>query len=329
MSIRTGLIRLPAWLTTGVGVLLTTGIAVLAVGLVTIPRWFETVRPDTLRGSQMIAGQAARTWRRAAAIVADAKVAAGLLEATDAARRDALLGGELTPLVTTIGTLEAKRLTLSPRWAELMASELAGKGVGPGDVVAASFSGSFPALNLAVMAACDALGARLIAVSSVTASSFGATDPGFTWPELEARLVGAGVVRAASVAVSPGGTDDRALDLDADGQRLARTIAERAAGSLGAELLLPASVDEAVQARLRIYERHRDGRPIAVFINVGGTHASLGASTAILKVASGWLPPGPFDSSPGRGIVARMVEQGVPVLHLRNVRDLAVRWGVL
>ena len=73
----------------------------------------------------------------------------------------------------------------------------------------------------------------------------------------------------------------------------------------------------------------RGGRPIAAFVNVGGTEAALGRSSAILKVKSGWLAKVPFDASPGRGLVARMVEQGVPVLHVLNVRDLAVRWGIL
>ncbi len=51
-------------------------------------------------------------------------------------------------------------------------------------------------------------------------------------------------------------------------------------------------------------------------MNVGGTEAALGRSPAILKVQNGWLGKAPFDSSPGRGLVARMVEQGVPVLHI-------------
>jgi poly-gamma-glutamate system protein len=84
-----------------------------------------------------------------------------------------------------------------------------------------------------------------------------------------------------------------------------------------------------VRARLAVFDEQRAGRPLAAFINVGGTEASLGQSPAILRLANGWLKPVSFDSSPERGLVARMAERGVPVLHLLNVRDLAVRWGIL
>jgi poly-gamma-glutamate system protein len=179
------------------------------------------------------------------------------------------------------------------------------------------------------MSAAQAMGLDLVAVSSVTASSWGATDPGFTWPEIEARLVAAGLVRRTSVAVSAGGDGDRALDLDEEGRILARAIAARCARQLQAVLIEPGSFDEAVRARLDAFSAARAGRPIAAFVNVGGTEAALGRSTAILKVQNGWLAAAPFDTSPERGLVARMVEQRVMVLHILNVRDLAVRWGIL
>jgi len=320
MSTRTAMIRLPPWIPTAVGVLLTTGLVVLAVGAVTIPRWLAPRAARTAEGREAAGDRAAMLWRHAVQEIARAKgVAAG----------EALIGTELTPLVTTLGEIEAKRLSASPAWPRILTSQIHGAGIKAGDVVAASFSGSFPGLNIAVMSACQALDIRLIAVSSVTASSWGATDAGFTWPEMEARLVAAGVLRRATVAVSAGGSGDRALDLEPDGRHLAREIAVRSARALGARLLEPASFSEAVRARLAVFDEQRAGRPLAAFINVGGTEASLGQSPAILRLANGWLKPVSFDSSPLRGLVARMAERGVPVLHLLNVRDLAFRWGVL
>jgi poly-gamma-glutamate system protein len=314
------MIRLPPWIPTAVGVLLTTGLAVLAVGAVTIPRWLAPRAARTAEGREAAGDRADTLWRNAVQEIARAKgVAAG----------EALIGTELTPLVTTLGEIEAKRLSASPAWPRILTSQIHGAGIKAGDVVAASFSGSFPGLNIAVMSACQALDIRLIAVSSVTASSWGATDAGFTWPEMEARLVAAGALRRATVAVSAGGSGDRALDLEPDGRRLAREIAVRSARALRARLLEPASFDDAVRARIAVFDEQRSGRPLAAFINVGGTEASLGQSPAILRLTNGWIAPVPFDSSPERGLVARMAERGVPVLHLLNVRDLAFRWGVL
>jgi len=126
--------------------------------------------------------------------------------------------------MTTVGSLESKRLATDPRWARVLVAQLTAHGVGPGSIITASFSGSFPGLNLAVMAACRAMQVRLIAVSSVTASTWGAVEPGFTWPEMEVLVVRAGVLPAATVAVSVGGSSDAGRDLSEEGRAIARRI---------------------------------------------------------------------------------------------------------
>jgi poly-gamma-glutamate system protein len=325
MSVRQAWLPLPRWIPSVVGVALTSGISLLAIGAIGLPRWLD-IGPE--HGAEIRVQRAEALMRAATLDIARAKALAAGRRGETNAGTEGLIGSELTPLVTTLGALEAKRVSTSPAWARAVATELRAAGVRPGDIVAASFSGSFPGLNIAVMSACQALDARLIAVSSVTASSWGANEPGFTWPEMEVRLVRDGVLNPASVAVSPGGSDDRALDLEPEGQRLAHGIAARAARDLGARLLEPASFEESVSLRLAVFDEYRKGRSLAAFVNVGGATASLGESPAILRLRSGWIPPVPFDSSPHRGLVARMAERGVPVLHLLNIQDLALRWGI-
>jgi poly-gamma-glutamate system protein len=320
MSVRRGLIRVPPWVQTATGIALTTGLAMLALGAVVLPRWLSPLSPAATVGAERAAASAETRWRNAVGAIAAAR---------GVTPDEALIGHETSPLVTTLGELEAKRVSVSPAWPRALVREFHRAGLRRGDVVAASFSGSFPGINLAVVSAAQAMGLTLIAVSSVTASSWGATDPGFTWPEIEARLVADGLLDRATVAISAGGDSDRALDLEDAGRTEARDIAERCARQLQARFLEPAGFDEAVRARLEVFDAARAGRPIAAFVNVGGTEAALGRSTAILKLHNGWLDRAPFDSSPGRGLVARMVERGVPVLHILNVRDLAVRWGIL
>jgi poly-gamma-glutamate system protein len=238
-----------------------------------------------------------------------------------------LIGSELTPLVTTLGSLEAKRISANPAWAAALTRQMSAAGIGPGDLIAAGFSGSFPGLNLAVAIAARALGADVIAVSTVTASTWGANQPGFTWPEMECRLVPR-LMPKASIAVAAGGDGDVASDLDDEGRQLAWSIRDRAARCLGAAVLQPANFQDAVQQRLSAYRRAANGRPIALYVNVGGTAASLGESSAVLRLRSGFVRPLPFDRSENRGVMARFAEQGVRVLTLLNVRDLAVRWGI-
>jgi poly-gamma-glutamate system protein len=266
---------------------------------------------------------------RAELIIARAKARAHVpVEAGAPGAARALIGEEWTPLVTTLGSLEAKRLAVHPAWARALTIELARAGLRRGDVVAASFSGSFPGLNLAVACAVDALGARLVAVSSITASTWGANQSGFTWPEMEARLVEADALHPVSVALSPGGEKDAAEDLEPHARDIVNGILNAVAPRLGAVVLRPSSLEMAIRQRLEVYEQAAGGKPIRLYVNVGGSAPSLGSSPAILRMRPGFIEPVPFDGTPERGLIARFAERGVPVLNLLNVRDLAVRWGV-
>lgn len=309
-------------------------LSVAAVALVVIAMVASASRSTLI--DQVPADVAARalsaeaSMTRAAAVIRDARRAEGIAsEAADGGPMSSLIGAEMTPITTTLGNLEAKRIATSAVWARALALRLHQVGLRRGDVVAAGLSGSFPGLNLALAAACDSLGLDLVAVSSVTASSWGANQPGFTWPEMEARLVSTGVIRQATVAVTVGGAGDRALDLDADGRREAERIADASSRRLAVPLLAPASFDEAVTGRLDVYRRASAGRPIRLYANIGGTEASLGRSTAVLRLRNGFLPGVPFDFSRDRGVMARFAERGVRVLTLLNVRDLALRWDIL
>jgi poly-gamma-glutamate system protein len=313
--------RVPPW------TLLAAAVAAVAAWSLAEPRLTRRAPAET--GLAARAAEAEARMTAAAVFLAEAKRAAGVPRPEGVLDREAgLVGAELTPLVTTLGSLEAKRLSVSPRWAGELVLRLHRAGVGEGDFVAASFSGSFPGLDLAVVAACAELEAKLVAVSSVTASTWGATEPGFTWPEMEARLAAAGRFPRASAAVSAGGDGDAGADLEPEARALAERIARASAAALGAEHLAPASLEESIERRLELYARHARGRPLALYVNCGGNEASLGRSTSFLRLSNGFLRGMPFDLGEERGVMARLAARGVPVLHLLNVRDLALRWGV-
>ncbi|MBL8965439.1 MAG: poly-gamma-glutamate system protein [Spirochaetaceae bacterium] len=271
------------------------------------------------------AGRAEDAMRDAMAMIRAEKLAAGRLPEPSGR---GLLGEEYTKLTTTLGSLSAKRTSENPRWAGVLVERLWGAGLRKGDVVAAGLSGSFPGLNLALALACRSLELRLVAVSSVTASTFGANQPGFTWPEMEVLLARRGALRPVSVGVAAGGSGDAAADLEPEARVLAAEIAERSAATLGARYLAPRSLEEAIEGRLALYREAAKGGRISLYANVGGTEASLGGGEAFLELASGFVPALPFDLTKERGVMARMIESGVPALTLLNVRDLALRWGV-
>jgi len=268
-------------------------------------------------------------FRKAMQVLGNAKEAASIAVPNGLTPKDSpFLGDEFTPLVTTLGSLESKRLSAHPGWARALLSKLRNLGIKPGDTVAACFSGSFPALNTALIAACTSLQARLIAISSVTASTYGANQPGFTWPEMEVLFVQSGLFAPVSIAISLGGSKDRGEDLEPATRLQAIRIQEVAARSLGAMVLFPKDLQQAITSRMDLYRFHNRGRLPSLYVNVGGNTASMGESEAILGRHNGFLRPMPFDLSSNRGLIARFTEMGVPVLHLLYIRDLAFRWNI-
>jgi poly-gamma-glutamate system protein len=162
----------------------------------------------------------------------------------------------------------------------------------------------------------------------VTASTWGANEPGFTWPEMEARLVRGGLIQRASIAVTAGGAADRAQDLPDEDRALAERIRDAAAARLGVPALRPRDYEEAVAVRLQAYRRAAAGAPIALYANVGGAEASMGRSTAILTVGTGFVDGARLRGAVGGGVTAWFASERVPILMLLNVRELALRWGI-
>jgi hypothetical protein len=65
-----------------------------------------------------------------------------------------------------------------------------------------------------------------------------------------------------------------------------------------------------------------------VFVNVGGGLTSLGAANDTPIFAPGLIVKQRGERDPRRGLIARMLEQQVPVVHLLDVQRLAIRHGL-
>ncbi len=233
-----------------------------------------------------------------------------------------LLGPDYTELFTTLGSLEAKRTTLTPDLAGLLVHLLAEGGVGAGDGVAVGASGSFPGLLVATLAAVRALEAEPLTILSLGASSHGATRPGFTILDLHRVLEMEGLVPGPPAAVSLGGGGDVGRGMDPD---FVQALESSLAGGK-APLILEDDLPGNVSRRMEIY-----GDPV-LFVNIGGATANLGISPAILEVGPGLHPGGGLDAvlppAPERGVLFAMAARGIPVVHLLNLRGLALRHGL-
>jgi poly-gamma-glutamate system protein len=268
---------------------------------------------------------AARVMGEALLVVRDHCEANGIvIDTAIDPNRTGLIGPETGGLMTTVGHLAAKRTTTSPEVAGLMVHLLERAGVQPGDRVGIGCSASFPGLLIATVAAVEAKGALPVTILSLGASSYGATRPEFHLLDLHQLLLAAGVFRTPPVAVSLGGDRDMALELEPSSRdRLTAQIL-----ASGSPFILESDLEANVEKRMALYLGSRREKKLAAYVNIGGSHASFGASPFVLGLRPGLVElDGPLPSE-GRGVLVAMLEAGIPVLHLLYIKGLAMRYGM-
>ncbi len=199
-------------------------------------------------------------------------------------RRDAPIDPETDPaqtglvgmgasLVTSdVGDLAAKRTTINPNFAAVVVGQLKECGARPGDIIAIQCTGSFPAMNINVLAAIETLNLQPILITSASSSSWGANFTNFLWLDIEKTLYEAGLIHTRSVAVSVGGIEDRGLGMSRQGVR----IITNAIASSGLPFIAPKDNAESVRLHMETYSRRAQGREMKVLVNVGGLATSLG-----------------------------------------------------
>lgn len=264
--------------------------------------------------------QAAQRMERCMAQIRQYKKEQGIPLSPEDIHQTGLIGTPMTGITTTAGALEAKRTTANADMAALAVELLREAGVQKGDRVAASFSGSFPGLNLAVICASDALGAELVYISSVGASTYGANQPELTFPDMAYRLWQDGLISSPGAANTFGGDMDSGLDMEA---AVLAPVQARLQG-FDIPLLVYPDYEENLQARMKIY--NRGGTPTC-FVGVGGNMATMGRG--IEQLPFGLIPAGTLrDSGEKSGLLQRYNAQGVPVIHLLQVKQLVAEYGL-
>lgn len=269
--------------------------------------------------------KAARLSQEAAACLKGYRLQEGVfIEEVNDPNQTALIGQEYTHITTDRGYIEAKLSSLNPNFAAVIVQYLKDAGLEENDQVAVAFTGSFPAMNISVMAAIEVLKLKPVIISSVGSSNFGANDPFFTWLDMESVLFNSGIFHHKSVAASIGGGSDAGTGLSPEGRELILKAIERN----GAELIREDHLEKSIQKRMKLYELHSKGKAIKAYINVGGGIASLGHT-----VNSGLIPTGlvrklPSRNFPVRGVIVKMGQKGIPIIQLVNIKEMLKKYDL-
>ena len=236
----------------------------------------------------------------------------------------ALIGQEYTLVTTDRGYIDAKLSATNPNFAAVVVQLLKDAGLEENDNVAVGMTGSFPGLNISVLAALETLNMNPIVISSVGSSNFGANDPFFTWLDMENILNKSNIFHNKSVAASIGGGSDVGRGLSPEGRNLITNAIERN----NMKFINEKHLEESISKRLEIYDEHSKGQPIKAYINVGGGIASLGNT-----INGKLIPPGltqflPMRNFPVRGVIIQMGLEEIPIIHLLNINTLLAKYGL-
>jgi len=276
-------------------------------------------------GESRLLQEAARWMKRGVQAAAEARRQRGIdIDVQADPNRTGLIGPEVSPLVTTLGSLESKRTATSPEMGAAVAWMLRRAGVDSGRTVAIGASGSFPGLLAASLAACRALGAEPAVILSLGASSWGATHTDFHLLDIHTAFQEAGLTSLRPLAVSLGGARDQGGEM---GPSVAEALREEVAEA-GIPLIGEQELQRNVARRMQYYQESAGSGGPAAFINIGGAWANLGRSEVALGLRPGLNRQVRRPPRGEGGVVHAMARNGVPVVHLLHLRGLASRYGL-
>ncbi|GAU76123.1 poly-gamma-glutamate system protein [Fusibacter sp. 3D3] len=231
-----------------------------------------------------------------------------------------MIGEPFNLITTTLGEVKAKRTTANPNMAALMIKMFHEADLKRGDRVGLGFSGSFPALNIAVICAADEMGLEMIPITSIGASTYGANHYALTFPEMMHRLYQEGLIRTDSAMVSIGGDFDVGVNIDPD----KRLEIEKRLAEAGLSLLRESDLERNVQLRLKTYG------DIACFIAAGGNITSGGVSEESITLGQGLLDGkrylGIVDEK--SGVIQHYLAKQVDVINLLNIEKITLDYGM-
>ncbi len=238
-----------------------------------------------------------------------------------------IVGPRFSIITTGRGSHSAKLSTTNPNSAAMMVEIFKETGLQSGDNLAMCFTGSFPGLNIAAVAAAEVLDLELSIIASVTSSSWGATDPDHTILDMYTEMYDGKLLSSPIMAASIGANQDIGKSLSMRGRQAALNAINRNEIPLINERSLSQNID----LRMELFKSAEEntGNDIDAFINIGGGVASLGSRDNSDELRNGYLNDLSSDEfrSP-KGVVYEMHQAGIPIINMKEVERLLYAYNM-
>ena len=236
-----------------------------------------------------------------------------------------LIGQKYSQITTGSGSLPIKLSTTNPNFSALIIQLLKDADLEKGDNVAVCLTGSFPALDIATLIALEKMHVNPIVIASTTSSSWGANNPDFTILDMISSLKKASLLKLDYQYASIGGNQDVGMSLSNKGRTLIKEAIERN----GLTLLNKGDLLLNIKERIRIIDQEANGKPVKLFINIGGGIASVGSKANKNAISSKLSKNVKLKSFPDKyGVVYEMAKRNVPIINLANIESLMKKHGL-
>ncbi len=221
-----------------------------------------------------------------------------------------LVGVQYSPLTAGRSDLSDALTTTNANFSAALVEMFQRARLKPGDTIAVNWDGTYPALNIQVLAVARTMGVYPLIVTAQSAGMWGANYPGYTWLDIERLLRDAGFWDFRSLLATPGGDGDDGRGLSPEGRQALESAAVRA----NIPLFVPDSIAQAVAKRQELFSRCR------ALVAIG--QAVTNSGEPMLRLPSRVITDPHIRA--GNGLVAWFLTRGLPVIHIASSRKVAV-----
>jgi poly-gamma-glutamate system protein len=252
----------------------------------------------------------------------------------------------MSEITTDSGDLYSKRSSVNPNMAAIFVAWLSELDLKKGDVVALQQTGSYPALDIAMLSAIKTLELKPLIIFSVGASQFGANRANFTWPDIYKNLVEKGLFNYDILGATLGGSRDNGYGMTpAAVLKLNDSIKRN--GYKTINIPYHHATTTSIKTRLDMYKKAAGDEKIKAYINVGGNMASIGLKqpkvisveekdgkkktvenkvvTKLPSFPTGVVKELPTGYSSVRSVAVDFLKEGVPVVNIRDISSSIIK----